>query len=466
MPRRARGPCTVTGMGNAEQRATPHSRLAARNERTSRAASTERSVLLPSLALASLVVTEPFLPRLPHFVLTYLTPLSAWILLAWAGQQFLRPTTRAQGWWRFAMSLTLIWLLYKTVTSPDVVASLRWSVAATGGVLLAGLAGRSMGPRTLRLLVGTVLYSGMAVGLFSLVERLTEHNPFDPLLAAHLGNESIQHWSTYRAHAGFGHPLVNGAFLAFVAAFAVGNLLTPRARLKRIALVSAMTSTLGALSTGSRSAIAGILAAAAVLIVMLAVDSKRSLTVKVAFPSLSAATALWILQSPLLAERLDSSEAAASANYRSINRDFALNLASQYGGTGAGAGISQRVAEAAGSGTPIENSYLEILVSLGWPGVVLLVACILLPLGTAIRERRLAIAAGITAFLVASFGFALWETNPAILSLLGVLIAMAHAPHASWSAATKNVLDPDPGSDTAGRPLDHPLDGNRIRPCP
>lgn len=278
--------------------------------------------------------------------------------------------------------------------------------------------------RELTALTRALPWVGAVAAGYAVLEALLGYNPlFDPLLRA-VGSGSGQHWAVYRSESSFGHPLVAGLAFAVVLVFCSGRWLETRSGL--FALLAAVNGA-GLVSTVSRGsyAAAGLGVAALVGCAMLVKGrvSRTRMTAVVLGFGLMVTVAV---NMAVFAERTRSAEASASIAARSNTEFIALTTARAYNWLGAGPANSLAAAAPYNfQRLPIENSYYQLLISVGVPGLLLFCLLILLSVLSAIRHRNLAVAAALVTFAVAISGFAAMDTRRDLIVLFGLLMMLS-----------------------------------------
>ncbi|MCW2812543.1 MAG: hypothetical protein JWP61_3001, partial [Friedmanniella sp.] len=371
--------------------------------------------VLPSVVLIGVVlVPVGYLAAVPEIGGRYLSP-GLVLLLLWVVKSLLtRADRQALAGWLVVFVVVLGGL---TATSINPVRSSLWTLALLVGAVLPGLLGPRADPRTAALLLRTWLVLGVGLGGFAVAESVLQVNPLTGLLSTE------QHWAVYRVTTTLGHPLVSGAFFAVTGCLAWFTFL--RGRLRRLALICFALSGFGTALTGSRSGVYALLGGLAVGMVLVLLSRRTGVAVKVAGLAALAAGAAAIPHVSVLAARSSSQEGAASVSYRQYVFDLATGLFLRHPVAGVGPGTSAQAATAAGAQLPLENAALGTLVSVGVVGCALLVAFLGHLAWRALRRHQLGTVAGMVAFLLAGSAFPLWETNPALLVLLGLLVVVA-----------------------------------------
>jgi len=289
----------------------------------------------------------------------------------------------------------------------------------------------------------TAAFVGATIGAFAIIEAAIGANPlFDTIYAA-FDMSNSQHWSVYRAEAASGHPLYAATLLASCAAVALGGWLEPGTRRSRgFYLLSAGLAAGGVIGTVSRGGLAALAGAFAVVVCFAIFRGGRGTAIKVIGLGVLSVGAYYSLDFALFAARGASNEAGQSADARENIIDLALFTARSTGWLGAGPGGSQLAVEAAtGSSLLLESSPLQLLVSLGVPGLLLLAILIVILITNIFKTKNIAALGGLVAFLIATSGYNAIDALRTIHVLLGCVVIMALAPAPSALAAVKSPED-------------------------
>ena len=380
--------------------------------------------MLPAIALVAYVVIPRTALALQD-VTTVLTP-SFFLMLVWAIRSWTSPTPgvamlRVPLAARvFAIAL-VSWLGVVLILNRVVPTSIAW--IADFAVLFLLPLFVPFSRETLRRLQSTFLILSSILAVYCVLEFSLRFNPIQPLLGM-FGIPDVQHWSVYRAYATLGHPLYAGLFFAVSFAIALGRKLEARGRYN---LLIAGLCLVGLLTTVSRNSIGAVAVASGLMIIIsLVTRSRLSGVTRLALGVLSAAGALAVTQAPVFQDRFDSSEAAGSTAARDAIVQIAYDAASASNWLGGGPGNSMMVAKPFNlRGTIIENAYLQLVISIGIPGVILFV--LLLAGGAFVAARRGSLASvGAVAAYAFSIGFFnIIEASEASLVLGGLILLMA-----------------------------------------
>lgn len=355
-----------------------------------------------------------------------------------------------------SVGLFVLWLIIKTFDSESMERALAWSAAFGLLVLLPLLV--VMSPSTTFRLKKTWVLVGALLGVYGMLESSIGLNPMYGWVYDSAPFPIHQYWSSYRITTSLGHPLWNALFLAVSASMGVGRFVeTGRYRWLGMSALSGM----GVFLTVSRGGVIALTLAtlfvclAGVFLAPLAtVYSIRSsggtrtrsthLSRAVVILAVGAVAVFAVLESRAFQERALSSNGVASSAARSDLIPLALEVSERQNHLGSGAGNSSISVYDAAQELVVENSYFQLLVSLGIPGLFLFITVISTAMLAALRARSLAVTGGLVAYSVAIGGFNWLEANRAGLFLLGLLLALA------WSDFTQRMI---PRSCTPGQGL-------------
>jgi hypothetical protein len=293
---------------------------------------------------------------------------------------------------------------------------------------------------------------GMFLGVLALSEYLLQFNPWRYFLSSDVASKT---WSVFRARTSLGHPLTT----SMVASVALAVCLFPgvsRSRwLFRAGAVGALVALVLSVSRG------GVVAVAAAAVVGLLssqpkdqgsepgkIGSRRGWT----FLLVAAVTAMAVL-SPLLSQRRVSGEGLVSVSMRSQIFSNSWLLVMERPVTGFGPGISSLIYEQRYGEFSIENSALQLMVSIGIPAFLLVSVGLTIVVRTAMRRSRAGVAAGLVAFLVSVAGYNALDSNPALLAVLAPLVYCAVSPARFPAPAREQAAVLTPGSPEAPSPF-------------
>ncbi|WP_182046035.1 O-antigen ligase family protein [Curtobacterium sp. ME26] len=321
----------------------------------------------------------------------------------------------------------LVWLTVGAITSISLVRSAGWSTSLVVLVLVP-LLSRSLSEREVRRTTTTWIVLVVGLTGFGVVERLLESNPLYGTLFLSGEYPILQHWSSYRITTTLGHPLSNSLFFAIGVTLALGRYVHEGSRRS---LLGAAFGLVGLLLTVSRG---GLIAVAVGAAVVLSAPSTREdvgrsghgTSRRRALGLLTlVAGGLMILASPEFQERQQSWSGIASAQQRGEIGPVVLRAAASMHWLGSGPGTSNGLLQALGTPEIVENSYYQLLLSLGLPGLSLFVGLIATVLCLGLQRRAGAAVGALAALCVAVGGFNWIEADRPSMLYLGLLAAMA-----------------------------------------
>ncbi|ROR73340.1 O-antigen ligase family protein [Bogoriella caseilytica] len=411
---------------------------------------------------AAAVIIYALLPTklLPGTAMMEALPLGTILLIVWRVRVWLDAhlSTRRTDWepdrprgsWGAAAAacaaLFSLWALISAMAHSSTFFGLGWIVSFCAAVFV-GLTVRSA-PQEAALLRRTWIVVGGLAGSYAVLEFVLGGSPLFGTLYALVGETTSQHWSVYRAEVSFSHPLFAGVFLSVATVLGV---LSWMERRESASLVWGLLSAAGVVATLSRGPMLATIAAliAGLVIVGLRRGERRpGQFALLAVIGLAAAVVVSRLEA--FATRTGSVEAELSAGARRTGMDVALQAAASSNYLGTGPATSGQTAARFGS-VVIENSYLQILISLGLPGLILLLGILAAVLVIALRARRTAAAAAAMSVVIAFAGFNALDAVRSMHLILGLVVFLAlHLPA-------------DDGDDPAAGASDHHRFGPRQR---
>jgi O-antigen ligase len=319
---------------------------------------------------------------------------------------------------RFAIGavavLLLFWLILSTALEGGSDTTVGWTLAFAVSVLMPLLVPNARAEA--RLLAQVVLVVGVLVGLYLLVEMVLK---FSPVYGA--PTEEFE-FSVYRARAAFSHPLFAAAFMTIPASIGIGAWLQSG---KFWPLFAAAISVGGIVATVSRGSVAavGVAVAFALLLAPMFLGWKN-ISRWAQLLVVSAIGAVVVLNAGPLVERSDSIESQISADVRDRAVDVAFRAADLSGwiGTGPGtSGVTSRLFDT----IIIENSILQLLISIGIPGLLLFALFMTALIWQACTRGNLSAILAMTAYVVALSGFNSIDAVRTMHILLGFLVILA-----------------------------------------
>ncbi|MGB3769708.1 MAG: O-antigen ligase family protein [Rhodococcus sp. (in: high G+C Gram-positive bacteria)] len=351
---------------------------------------------IPSAALVLVAVVPPglFPEQLPRIVTPASIVFAGWVvrrLLARGKWTIDRPSGAAA-----AMMVALsAWCVVATAASVDMRVSIGWT---TGVLAVIAPAVLLVSADEARLVRRTWCVLSVPLAMYLVVESFLRSNV---LFGSLPGVGDPQHWSSYRSTGAFGHPLAAGTFFAVAFALLVGEALDARGRARIAAAVGAVVAFDAVLCTIARGSLIAALAGLVVVAAAVAITERDrlrraitnirpSMSLRTVAVGVVAAVAVWVTVDRLGAviARATSTAAARSNGARVEGIAVALDGAGASGWLGVGPGASQRAVDAFNvTDVPIENSYLQLLLSIGIPGMVLFCALIAVAAVAATRRR-------------------------------------------------------------------------------
>jgi polysaccharide biosynthesis protein PslJ len=377
--------------------------------------------VLPSVSLwLFALLPVGYLLGVPNFVGRFYTPavivLLIWLVrLSWHRG---RPSFVRSLRWLVPVFAVLLVLSYIGL-SPS--RSVNWLVVVAIAVALPAALVPAVDQRTSTTLLRSWFVLGIALSLVAVIESLLQTNILSPYYSFD------QHWALYRVSTTLGHPLMNGTFFsvtACLAAFAMTRVGAPRGS----AFICFLACALAAGLTGSRSGVYALVSGLAVGLLVTLVSGRTSVANKFLGIVLGVVALIVLPALPTIAGRAGSAEGAASSLYRDYVVRLAGRLFLQRPIVGYGPGNSSIATAQSGATLPLENSVLGTLVSggvIGTAALLVLVVVVVIRVG---RSGRADGVAGIAAYVVAGAAFPLWESNPAALVAVGLVVIATRAP--------------------------------------
>ncbi len=320
---------------------------------------------------------------------------------------------------------------------------LLWSAAIVAVAVLPGYVRR--GRLRTDGLTTTWVVLGFALSCYALVEYAVRANPLAGLFRG--GEYPLeQHWSVYRATTVIGHPLLNGTFFAMTGAVAACLVFGGRRRLGLLLLAASAAAEVATASRGGVFAfVVGVGGAW-----LLSLRGRAKLQV-LSLGALVVAGALAVAQlgAGPLAARSGSVEAAQSFAVRDYILSGVVEVSGRAYFLGQGPGMSGAIwSEQSGAlgRLVVESSLLQLVLSLGLPGVALLVTAVAIAFTRAVRAGAVVGPSVLVAYLASAVTYNLVEGYPALLALAGVALlwtASEVAPGRAAEAGNDHVRNPD-----------------------
>ncbi|MBG6213271.1 MAG: hypothetical protein LH475_12735 [Cryobacterium sp.] len=386
--------------------------------------------ILPAVAL----VTFALIPAriLPQDGPIGALPLTTMIIAIWALRRLLpiettgHPTTPPAPFrsaTRYFALLLLVWTLLTLARTTDLQASLGWTISFSAAVLLPLCVGSSS--REAYWIRRVWLLLGAWLGAYAVIEGGLSFNPIWGTVFRALGLNDHQHWSVYRADASFGHPLFAALFFAVACALAIGIWLQENSK---PALASAVFSGLGLVATVSRGAIlSAAIAIGFAYAVSLVLRGDKRWGKFALLAVLLVVAVVGLFQFDAFTARNNSVEAELSSQARELGVWVSLQAANLTGWIGSGPGTSGITGRLFNEVT-IENSLLQLLISIGLPGLALFLLMIGSAVAHALSRRAVGAAAALVAYTVSIAGFNAIDALRPMHLLLGCLLILALNP--------------------------------------
>lgn len=390
---------------------------------------------LPALALALFaIIPSPLTPS----GFTFRVTLWAAVLVVWVVRRALSPEL----WrapireWTSELVLTapraiailsgfalLAWSTVVSLRSEYASAGISWMISIVVCVMLPLFVFDAQ--REAVLLRKTWVILAAVFGFYACIELVLQGSPLYGTVYEILGRESTQHWSLYRAEATFGHPLLAGTFFTVGAALGFGAWLQGSRRSDLICAIIAAAGVVGTVSRGPMAAVG--IAIAVTLVAVAFMNPNRSLSRPGSIAVAGIIAAVGVLNFEPVTARNNNLDAAISADARDEGITVALQAAdfSNWLGSGAGtSGITGRLF----SEVVIENSFLQLLISVGIPGVVFFLIFVGALAASALSKKDVAPATALLGFLICLAGYnAIDAVRPSHL-LLGFLVIICLNP--------------------------------------
>jgi hypothetical protein len=379
---------------------------------------------LPVLAMWAFVLLPVGYTALPSVVGRHLTP-ALLLILIWE----LRVITRrgrergAHGIFDAGVVVLLGALVLSSFLGESALSSLLWvtvfavtTVLAARAAIISDVTDLDIGA-----LQRHLLYIGAFIGVVALVELLFQFNPWELIYTELYRDRS---WSVARAKASFGHPLV----LSLVASAIVASGVAFTVRRPLLLALGMGGAVLGLILSVSRTGLVATALGVMIAVVSQSIAGARGARWR-AIVALLLGSGVVILawNSDLLQDRQSSADGTGSSTYRDAIFERAVRLIESGGFTGYGPGRSIDVYTQNYPGLILENSALQLVISLGAISILVLLAIILSGIASLRRSRAWA-PAGLAAVCVSLSGFNALDGNPAILVVAVPFIVACWAP--------------------------------------
>jgi O-antigen ligase len=401
---------------------------------------------VPAVALWLLVLVPVGYMDLPRTIGRYATPavaiMAIWMIrVAFAQRTNLSPRLATRGWLIVVPFFGL--LLASTFFSEvDTARSLAWIAVLSICVVTPALLGQTSLDDAWPTVRWTFAGIGLFLGVLAIVEYFFHWNPWTALFRSVVNEQAF---SFVRTKTSLGHPLITSTVASVALVVCVFSSGKGRQWPYWICAAGALIAVILSVSRGGAIAVAF-----AVIIGMISFLSRtgqyggrrRGRLISVLLAATFLASIAW---SPLLSERIQTSGARRSADYRFTILENSVNIVADSPILGVGPGTSEVVYTGLYS-WGIESSALQLIVSIGIPAFLFFSLGIGVVVGVAMRRSRAAVAAGIVAFFVAITGFNAVNSNPALLALATPLIFCAVVPsrHGDPGSGDRQVHRPRP----------------------
>ena len=308
------------------------------------------------------------------------------------------------------------WLLVSTFRAGFTDTTVGWTMAFVVSAILPLLV---FDAREEVALLRTVLVIGGAIaGANIIVELALGMSP----LYGWLGARGAEGFSVYRAQGPFSHPLFAAAYLTVPAMVGIGSWLTTGRRWMLVCGALAAAGVLGTVSRGSIVAL-GVAAGVAVVVAPFFLGW-RHIGRWLAFLVFCGLGGILALNFGPLVERADSIESQLSAGVRERAIVVAMNAAEYSKWFGTGPGTSGQTGRLFDS-IVIENSILQLLISIGLPGLILFSLLIASLIWCAWARGDLGVGLAIIAYIVAISSFNSLDAVRNMHIVIGILALLA-----------------------------------------
>lgn len=313
-----------------------------------------------------------------------------------------------------------IFLVIATGTPDSAMTSRNWTVSFALGAVLPLLV--TANRRDIDTLWRVFPVLTVIVATYAVVEFAVQQNVFFDSVYEIAGRPVEQTWAVYRSHASFGHPLYAATFFATSAAAGLARWFSDRQSWLWIA-----ASMAGLTVSVSRGGLIAVAAGAMILLIAGWPRFRRGdLPGYRSGLVLMSVTAVLVLASGILQGRSGSREAATSSEARTEVQSIAVAVARETGWIGIGPGASDQAIQLRNDhGIGVENSLLQVFVSLGVPGSMALGILVLALLARSFQTGNLSGLAALTALLVAMTGYNAIEGVLPLHALLGLVFMIA-----------------------------------------
>ncbi|NKR41055.1 hypothetical protein GS503_09315 [Rhodococcus hoagii] len=376
-------------------------------------------VYLPSAAFVAFALFPVGYLEFPVTYGRFFTP-AAVILIVWVVRVLL-DKVRIDRWMLLLVCGTAAALVSSMLVNGFGDRSVSWSVLFLFCLPVAMIGAGNEKPEAYQHLASVIMVVGAVLACFALVESFFQFNPLGVWYTA--GNRQLgQNWSVYRVQTTLGHPLVNALFFSSVGVFALFRAIKfPRA----VSVVTAALLLAALVSTASRGGLTGYAVAGGAGVVVLVFSGGLDWGKKVATAVVLVVGLYLAFNSAIFQSRLNSGEAASSAQYRERVVDASMDMFREHPWFGVGPGSAQSTFDQFHSSLVVESSLLQLLVSLGVFGTAAIALVLVTGVVVALRRGRVEAAAACLAYVVGVSSYNAWDSNPAVVVLLAIFLIAA-----------------------------------------
>ncbi len=383
------------------------------------------SFLLPkSWLLPCALVSYAFLPvnYLPGFeILTVLT-LPAAFILVWLMRADRRRVDLSPKRPVALSFLIVIGLIASCVVTISLTRSLAWSTAFLSLFLFPLFWAKATSGEVTRLKI-TWAVVVIVIAIYGAFEFALGANPVFGGFYASAEYPILQHWDSYRITTSLGHPLANMVFFSTSFGAMLGWY---QIRPQWLALVALIAALFGVFMTVSRTGViaCAVVVAAAVVFPHVSKPSLRSKISRILIAVVGSVGVFFIANSEVFLSRSTSGDGLSSNAARDQLFAIVEGVAEEYGPLGSGPGTSNLAMQLAGRTAVVENSFLQLFLSLGLSVTVLIAILIARIFFIAIKNRRRDAALGLAALTIAMAGFNWIESVRPGMAFFGLLVAL------------------------------------------
>ena len=380
---------------------------------------------LPAIAFGAYILLPVTSAPVPDIV-TVVSP-SLIVILVWL-VRCPRPEAKIRDgfdrWQHALIWLILFWMLISTIWSEYKMNAAGWGFTFAITALIIGW--RRLTHQAIANLMKAWTFLAACLALYALVEFATKTNfLWGPIYAAgpYPPRDS---YAVYRVSASLGHTLNASTFFAVSMAAMLGYWLATGRR--KLLLIAGLCAAALALTSSRGGMLAGAIAAVVVFVFGAAKVRKQFGTKMLVVLGAFGAGLIALTVGPL-AERLISDESYESGIIRDKIVALAMQTAEVSGFMGFGPGSSRpALIDITGTHLILENSYLQLLVSVGAPGLILIGLLIFVTAIRAIAAQQYAALGALAAYAISIGGFNFIEAQRPAHLILGVIMLLAWGP--------------------------------------